>query len=105
MRELLKKVLLVFSLMFMVSGCVGGRGDGVETYVNDVALTARVKTALISQKGLEGLKIHVNSYKGIVQLSGFVDTDVEKELAGQIARNVDGVREVVNNLIVKPQGL
>ncbi|HGZ70718.1 MAG TPA: BON domain-containing protein, partial [Nitratifractor sp.] len=45
--------------------------------------------------------IHVNAYQGVVQLSGFVDSEVNKELAGQIARSVDGVQEVVNNLIVK----
>jgi len=100
----MKRVLLVIAMLFMVNGCVSNShtGSQVGTYLSDAALTAKVKTALIDQKGLEGLTIHVNSYKGVVQLSGFVDTDVEKELAGQIARNVDGVVEVVNNLIVKP---
>ena len=98
----MKRVLFIIAILFMINGCMGRSGSQVGTYLNDTALTAKVKTALIDQKGLEGLKITVNSYKGVVQLSGFVDTDVEKELAGQIARNVDGVVEVVNNLIVKP---
>ncbi len=100
----MKRVLFIIAMLFMVSGCVSNSqtGSKVGTYLSDTALTTKVKTALVDQKGLEGLSIHVNSYKGVVQLSGFVDTDVEKELAGQIARNVDGVSEVVNNLIVKP---
>ncbi len=101
----MKKILLIIGLLFMVSGCVNNNTMGeskVGTFLSDTALTARVKTALIDQRGLEGLDIHVNSYKGVVQLSGFVDTDVEKELAGQIARNVDDVVDVVNNIIVKP---
>jgi len=101
----MKKILIVLATLFALNGCTNN--NNVDTtspveYVKDSVLTAKVKTALLQQKGLEGLSIHVNSYKGIVQLSGFVDTDVNKELAGQIARSVDGVQEVVNNLIVKP---
>jgi len=101
----MKKLLLLVALIFGVVGCTNN--SNVDTaapveYVKDSVLTAKVKTALLQQKGFEGFSIHVNSYKGVVQLSGFVDTDVNKELAGQIARSVDGVQEVVNNLIVKP---
>ena len=101
----MKRVLLTLALLFALNGCTNN--NNVDTakpveFVKDSVLTAKVKTALLQQKGFEGLSIHVNSYKGVVQLSGFVDTDVNKELAGQIARSVDGVQEVVNNLIVKP---
>lgn len=101
----MRNILIVFLLLFALNGCTNN--SNVDTnapveFVKDSVLTAKVKTALLQQKGLEGLAIHVNSYKGIVQLSGFVDSDVNKELAGQIARSVDGVQEVVNNLIVKP---
>jgi len=101
----MRKILLVVAVMFSLNGCMNGTSMGnsqVGGFVSDTALTAKVKTALIDQKGLEGFSIHVNSYQNVVQLSGFVDTDVNKELAGQIARSVDGVGEVVNNLIVKP---
>jgi len=102
----MKKVLILVASLFLVSGCLSTNSRLSESepvkYVEDSVLTAKVKTAILSQKGFEGLSIHINSYKGVVQLSGFVDTDVNKELAGQIARNVDGVTELVNNLIVKP---
>lgn len=98
-----KSLLLVGALLFL-GGCVNSNLGQSQpaAYVEDTLLVAKVKTALIQQKGFEGLSIHVNAYKGVVQLSGFVDSDVNKELAGQIARSVDGVSEVVNNLIVKP---
>ncbi len=100
----MKKSLLFLVLLFSLNGCVGSTtgvgNNGPVKYIEDSVLTAKVKTALLQQRGLEAFDIHVNSYKGVVQLSGFIDSDVNKELAGQIARNVDGVREVVNNLIV-----
>jgi len=101
----MKKLLIVLATLFALNGCVGSNGTSNSTpmtFVEDSVLTAKVKTAILQQKGLEGLSIHINSHRGVVQLSGFVDTDVNKELAGQIARSVDGVAEVVNNLIVQP---
>jgi len=100
----MKKVLIFISALFALNGCVNSTGVGSSApvaYVQDSVLTAKVKTAILQQKGLAGFSIHINSYKGVVQLSGFVDNDVNKELAGQIARSVEGVAEVVNNLIVK----
>jgi osmotically-inducible protein OsmY len=103
----MKKVLILVAALFLVNGCVGSSNNSISEsapvkYVADSVLTAKVKTALIGQQGLKGFTIHVNSHRGIVQLSGFVNTDMQKELAGQIARNVDGVAELVNNLIVQP---
>jgi len=102
----MKRVLILVALLFMVNGCVssnsGATNSGPVKYIEDSVLTAKVKTALIQQQGLQGFEIHVTTHRGIVQLSGFVDTDVQKELAGQIARNVDGVVQLVNNIIVQP---
>jgi len=101
-----KKVLILIAGLFLVNGCMSNSNkvtnSGPVKYISDSVLTAKVKTALIQQQGLKGFDIHVVSYHNIVQLSGFVDTEVQKELAGQIARNVDGVAELVNNLIVQP---
>ncbi|NPA28501.1 MAG: BON domain-containing protein [Epsilonproteobacteria bacterium] len=100
----MRTIALLFAL-FLATGCISttsSSGSSPVTFLEDSVLTAKVKTALFQQRGLEGLNIHVTSYRGVVQLSGFIDSDVKKELAGQIARSVDGVEEVVNNLIVKP---
>jgi osmotically-inducible protein OsmY len=98
------KGLLLVGAVVLFQGCVTAtptvNAEPV-AFIEDSVLTAKVKTALLQQRGLEGLNIQVTSYKGVVQLSGFIDSEVNKELAGQIARSVDGVVEVVNNLIVK----
>jgi osmotically-inducible protein OsmY len=101
----MKKVLILIASLFLVNGCVNNSAttaSGPVSYIEDSVLTAKVKTALIQQQGLQGFDINVTTHNGIVQLSGFVDTDVQKELAAQIARNVDGVAQLVNNIIVQP---
>ena len=72
-------------------------------YVDDSAITAKVKSALLAKKGIPSAEITVETYLGVVQLSGFVDTAAQIKLAGQVARGVKGVKEVKNNLNVKPR--
>lgn len=72
-------------------------------YVDDSALTARVKSALLAKTGVSSAEISVESFHGVVQLSGFVDSDEQVRLAGQTAGGVSGVKEVRNTLNVKPK--
>lgn len=69
--------------------------------VDDAVLLTNVKTALVADPATEGNEINVDVNRGIVQLNGFVDSDNEKSTAGKLARNVDGVKDVENNLRVK----
>ena len=70
-------------------------------FVDDGALTARVKTALASQDGIgEAMNVNVTTYRGTVELSGFVDSEQTAQRAEQVARRVDGVRVVKNDLTV-----
>lgn len=70
-------------------------------FVDDSAITTKVKANLLADNILKGFEVSVETYKGIVELSGFVDTQATKDRAGSIARKVAGVKEVRNNLIVK----
>ena len=70
-------------------------------YLDDQTLTARVKSALFADPNVSGFQVNVDSYKGVVSLSGFVDTAAQKARAEDIARQVNGVRQVQNNLSVK----
>lgn len=70
-------------------------------YVDDAAITSKVKAALLSDSGLKSFAIGVETYKDVVQLSGFVNSDQVKAHAGDVAAGVAGVRSVRNNLIVK----
>ena len=83
-----------------VGGCdlVSGREFG-GAYADDVAINTKVKANLVNQLGLKG--IEVRTLENVVQLSGFVNSQQTKMQAGQIARNVEGVREVKNDLIVR----
>lgn len=69
--------------------------------LDNSAITAKVKAAIMQDADLKVLDIHVETYKYTVQLSGFVDSQSMVTRAGQIARNVEGVKVVQNELRVK----
>ena len=85
------------------SGCAVMRGqETTGAYIDDKTITASVKTKLIEDKNTGGLSINVDTLNGTVALSGFAKSEMEKDQAGAIARNTKGVRELHNNLIVRP---
>jgi osmotically-inducible protein OsmY len=70
-------------------------------YVDDAVITSKVKAALLGDSGLKSFDIGVETYKDVVQLSGFVNSEQIKARAGEVAAGVSGVKGVRNNLIVK----
>lgn len=72
-------------------------------FVDDAAITARVKTALIKSDKVNANSVNVDTYRGVVQLSGFVESEAMMREAGQIARGVDGVTTVRNDLRLTPR--
>jgi hyperosmotically inducible periplasmic protein len=70
-------------------------------YVGDSALTAKVKTALLRERGLKSLDVNVETYRGRVLLSGWVDSDDQRNTAINVARHVDGVVEVRDGMNVR----
>jgi hyperosmotically inducible protein len=70
-------------------------------YVDDGTLTAKVKTALLRERGLKSRDVHVESDRGRVLLSGFVDSEDQKKRAVAVAQRVDGVTEVRDGLSVR----
>ena len=75
----------------------------VGEYTDDKMLVGKVKSALISDKTADADEINVESYKGVVQLNGFVDNAKEKAQAEAVAKAVDGVKGVENNLMIKQE--
>lgn len=98
----MSKILAVFAVVVALSGCTvfSGRETAGE-YVDDATITTRVKTAIFNDPGLKSLEISVETMQDVVQLSGFVDSAQSKAKAGQIASNVEGVRQLRNNLVVR----
>lgn len=72
-------------------------------YVDDSVITTKVKAELTADKVVSIFQISVETYKGVVQLSGFVNTKEQADQAEVIAKKVGGVKEVKNSLIVKPK--
>lgn len=88
--------------VMLTSGCAGSATkESTGEYFDDSATTARVKTALYKDPVASGMAISVETFKGVVQLTGFVNSEEEKTRAEQVARNVSGVASVENKLSVK----
>lgn len=84
------------------TGCAGtstSRSTG--QYVDDAAITTKVKTALIDDEIVKARQVEVETYKGNVQLSGFVETPAQKQRAVQVARSIDGVVNVTDNISIR----
>ena len=70
-------------------------------YVDDVGITGKIKQAYVKDDLVKALDVKVETFKGVVQLSGFVNTAAEKAQAGMLAKSVAGVTDVKNNITVK----
>ncbi len=94
----------VFSAILMVSlllvSCQSMTGRSAGRNVDDASLTASVNAALVSDKPSNFTRIDVDTTNGVVALNGTVETPEQRSRAEQLARRVDGVKRVVNNLQV-----
>ncbi len=94
--------VLIASALLTLAGC-GSTDTQSSTgeYVDDAVITAKVKAAIFNDENLKVTEINVETFKGVVQLSGFVSTGAETDEAVALAREVDGVQSVRNNILVK----
>ena len=94
-----------FMLVALITGfaaCAStSKQEGAGEYVDDSVITTKVKSQLAADDFLKSFEISVETYKGIVQLSGFVGSQQAVDKAGEIARGVQGVKSVENDLNVK----
>ena len=94
--------LLLAGSAALITGCASTpTSESTGEYFDDSSITAKIKTAYATDPDVSALRVKVNTYKGIVQLSGFVNTAAEKTKAEQIAQGVKGVKEVRNGIAVK----
>ena len=94
--------IVLFIVLFTFAGCGStSRQASTGEYIDDSVITTKIKSRLAEDDFLKSFKISVETYKGAVQLSGFVNKQEFVENAGQIARSVKGVQSVKNDLIVK----
>jgi osmotically-inducible protein OsmY len=95
-------VALVASALAACAGSPTTKSTG--ELIDDTAITTKVKSRLIGDKDVSALDVQVETFKGTVQLSGFVGSERERERAAELARSVDGVKEVKNDLRLKRGG-
>ena len=101
-RHRLLSFLVCITLVAVFVGCASTpKREGSGEYVDDSAITTKVKAAIFNDPALKVFQINVETFKGEVQLSGFVDSAQSVKKAGEVARGVGGVKSVKNNLIVK----
>ena len=98
----LMKTLFCTLLLSLVFGCAATKTrESTGQYIDDSAITAKVKAAILADDSLKTLQITVQTFKGTVQLSGFVDSAASIAKAGKVARSVEGVKAVKNDLVAK----
>jgi len=101
-----KILTTVFSTLLLTAsfGCAPTpTHEGTGQYVDDSVITTKVKAAILNEPGLKVAEINVETFKGVVQLSGFVNSKEDIATAMKVARTVNGVTEVKNDMQLKPQ--
>ena len=89
-------------LLMSVVGCAStSKQEGTGEYVDDTVITTKVKGAIFNEPTLKSAEINVETFKGVVQLSGFVSTQANIYKAAEVARNVNGVTNVKNDMRLK----
>ncbi len=101
-KKIMKCFFMGLFLFAFVAGCAGtGHKESTGEYVDDTVITAKVKAKIFEDPMLKVLQINVETFKGEVQLSGFVNSAAASARAVEVARSVKGVKSVKNSIIVK----
>ena len=77
--------------------------EGTGEYVDDSIITTKVKAAVLNEPTLKSAEINVETFKGVVQLSGFVNSQADIAKAASVAKSVKGVTSVKNDMRLKPK--
>ena len=98
-----KRFIPVLLAIFLgLAGCAStAKQEGTAEYVDDTVLTTKVKTAILAEPTLKSAEINVETFKGVVQLSGFVASDDSAKKAQEVAQGVKGVKSVKNSIRMK----
>ena len=100
----LKRFSAFFGIVLLAGmlGCAAtSKKEGTGEYVDDSAITAKVKSAMLGSSGLKSTDINVETFKAVVQLSGFVNSQAQMSQAVKVAEGVGGVKSVKNDMRLK----
>lgn len=101
MNVLLRCLAMIILIAALAACASTSTRSSTGEYIDDSVVTAKVKSLIATDDFLKAFAVSVETFKGVVQLSGFVNSQEAVNRAGQIASGVKGVRSVKNNLIVK----
>jgi len=103
MKQLKTISTIILAVMFAtLLGCAStSKQEGTGEYIDDSVITTKVKTAIFQEPSLKSAEINVETYKGVVQLSGFVNSTADINKAVEVARSVKGVASVKNDMRLK----
>ena len=89
-------------VLFALAGCVSTpTTEGTGAYVEDSVITGKVKAVILNEPSLKSREINVETFKGVVQLSGFVSSEADAMRAVEVTRGVKGVMSVKNDMRIK----
>ena len=97
----LSVTLITLALAFTVGCASTSTKSGTGEYIDDTVITTKVKSAILRESTLKVSEINVETFKGVVQLSGFVSSQADINLAVQVAKSIGGVKSVKNDMRVK----
>lgn len=100
-KPLLLATLLAATLSGSISCASTRTSEGTGEYVDDTVITTKVKSAFLGEKGLKVAEINVETFKGVVQLSGFINSRSDADRAIALARGVSGVTSVKDDMRIK----
>jgi hyperosmotically inducible protein len=104
MKQIGKYLSALFLAVMLVTavGCAStSKQEGTGEYVDDSVITTKVKAAILEEPTLKVAEINVETFKGVVQLSGFVSSQAAANKAVEVTRKVNGVKSVKNDMRVK----
>ncbi|MFA6041281.1 MAG: BON domain-containing protein [Methylophilus sp.] len=97
----LSTILLAMAFTAILGCASTAKHEGTGEYIDDSVITTKVKAAVLNEPTLKSSEINVETFKGVVQLSGFVNSASDISKAAEVARSVKGVTSVKNDMHVK----
>ena len=104
MKDITRKLAILAGILFiaMTLGCAStAKQEGTGEYVDDTVITTKVKAAILNEPTLKSAEVNVETFKGVVQLSGFVSSKDAENKAVEVTRTVAGVKSVKDDMRVK----
>ncbi len=100
-RQFTKSAAGVVLALTLAACAATPKQESTGEYFDDTTLTTKVKAALLNDPMVSGLAVNVETFKGVVQVSGFVKSAAERARAGELARGVAGVKQVRNDILIR----